>query len=231
MNNENFRLIIWVISVCNLSCRLCGMSNTINQNHEYQMSMEEVDMIVESIKRRNIKIHVIELSGGEPTMWPILKEASEKFKTVCDELTLITNGNTPQKIIDLNLPRWAVSSSQANSTQLDQYKPYNHKIVYNNHQHVVPPEDPIKGVLPASCCVRSHPFTGQEQNSIFYQKGKVYYCCFTNEIKRKVPITDDLVCDFEEDFIIKFSNKDYNKPMCEYCICNSRIFTKISNHS
>lgn len=150
---ENFKLVVWVTSDCTLKCRYCSQKYTMEYHKEYQMTQSEVDYIVSSCKRRGIRFSRVELTGGEPSLWENLEYGVERFKELTDNIFLVTNGNNPDRIIDLKLNDFIVSSSQASSLQLAKYQ--NVKgISYNAHQHKKLPVEPYLDSLPANCCVR-----------------------------------------------------------------------------
>jgi organic radical activating enzyme len=218
-------LVIWVTSDCNLTCKWCDQEHTMRQNAGYQMSMSEVNYIVDSCINRGLRFDIIEITGGEVTLWNNIKKGAEAFRTICDELTLVSNGNNPELILSLNLPWWVVSASQATKEQLSVYKNSDRtdSICYNEHQHKKLTEIPIPGSVPAQCNVRTTPKL-IPQNLIAYIRGSVYYCCNTYQISKKLPLTDDLVCSFDDDFMTKYSDKKYDKAQCAYCHCNGKVW-------
>lgn len=220
----NLRLLIWVTSDCNLDCPLCSHKFTRKQYTKYQMNILEVHSIVNSIKKRGIKIDTIEITGGEPSLWNNLEQGVSLFKEVCNHVTLVTNGNNPPRIINLNLPHWIVSSSQATPEQLRQYKNYN--ITYNSHKHKPLPIQSIPNSLPGECCVRTDCF-GKPQNSLLYLCGKVYYCCNTPALIQRTPLRESLYCDFYDDFVTKFQDKKFYESICSWCICNAKVWKQI----
>jgi len=217
----NLRLVIWVTSDCNLECKWCSQAHARKLSKGYHMSLEEISSIVESAKSRNLRFDVIELTGGEPTVWHHLDRGIKAFKTIADVVTLITNGNEPNKVKALNLNHWYVSNSQATKEQLAQYKNVN--VLNINHKHKKPPLIPYKDSLPAKCCVQYDRF-GVEQNSLTYYMGDVYYCCYAVALSKFVPV--DKVA-FQDDFIKEFSDKAYDKEMCTYCIGNRKIWKQL----
>jgi organic radical activating enzyme len=214
-------MVIWTTSDCTLHCEYCNQGYTIEQNKDYQMSMNEVNYIVDSCKKRDIHFGVIELGGGEPTLWVNLKEGIEKFRSICDEVYLTTNGNNPELVISLGLKAWTVSVSQATKKQLAKYEPYKDRIIFNNHSHHSLPEEPIG--LPGICCVKAFR-DGTPENCLSYICGKVYYCCLAFANTRKAVMSDNIICDFEDDFLTKFSDKTFEEDICNYCVCNAKIF-------
>ena len=224
----NLRLLVWVTSDCNLHCKFCSQTYTREVFKNYQMSMEEVITIVRSLKKRKIHINTIELTGGEPSLWENIEEGVKAFKTVCDTVTLVTNGNAPEKILNLNLKHWIVSASQATKIQMEYYSKHNKMgvIVYNRHLHKQLPTEVIKDSLPANCCVSQDCFN-VPQESFLYISGKVYYCCNAFAISKEVGLNENIECDFEDDFVKKFSNKTFMESVCSYCICNRKVWSKI----
>lgn len=218
--------MIWVTSRCNLHCKLCSQGHTMRSYPEFDMQKKEVDYIVENIKRRHIKIWTIELTGGEASLWDHLEYGVTRFREICDDLTLVTNGNNPERVIALGMRRWIVSSSQANPVQMATYKRINGQIVYNSHRHKRLPESPVPGTLPAVCCVQTDPYRVR-QNNILYLDNKIWYCCNAFALTERVPLSDSIYCGFEEDFISKFKDKRFDETICAMCLCNHRVWNKI----
>lgn len=217
------RFYIWVTSVCNLNCPYCFQKHTIKEHKGYNMSLDEVKYIVKSCGERGLHFDTIEITGGEASLWPNLVEGVELFKTICDEVTLATNGNNPELIKSLGLKTWIVSESQATPEQMEHYKDIRHRLTINSHAHRKNPVVPVKDSLPAACGTVVSP-QGEPQVTFEYLKGKVYYCCDCFAHSEHVNLTDDLVCSFENDFISKFSNKTYDKEICSYCLANAKIW-------
>jgi hypothetical protein len=199
----------------------------MDQHPGYHMSIREIAAIVQSCIVRDLHFDTIELTGGEPSLWKNLEVGVRLFERICDEVTLVTNGNDPDRIIGLNLKRWIVSSSQATREQCKKYIPVRTKVWFNNHEHKPMPQVPFPDSLPASCCVYHDPFTGEPQINLLYLNGKVWFCCNAFALTEKAGVTDDLWCDFEEDFIGKLSARDYNKKICAYCLCNGKIWERL----
>lgn len=224
----NIRLYIWVTSKCNLACPYCSQKYTMSQNKGYEMNLAEVRYIVDSCHERGLHFRTIELTGGEASLWKHLEAGFKQFSTICDTVTMATNGNNPERVIALGMKSWIVSASQASPEQLQKYHTTVPKgrISFNTHKHKKPPSEAMKDVLPAVCCTRVTP-SGEHQVTMEYLRGKVYYCCDAFAHTEYVKVTDDIVCDFEDDFVGKFSNKDYNKEICRYCLCNQRVWNQL----
>lgn len=218
------RMYMWVTSDCNLTCKWCSQKYTMAKNIGYQMPVSEVDYIVDSCIKRGIHFDIIELTGGEATLWENIEYGVKAFSRICDQVTMVTNGNNPELAKSLGLKEWIVSASQANANQLKAYEG-TPNVSYNSHAHKKPPTSPIEDSLPAHCCT-SVTIHGDPQTTMEYIKGKVYYCCDAFAHSEYVDLTDE-VCDFEDDFMNKFKDKKYDKQICRYCLCNSKVWEKL----
>lgn len=223
------RFYIWVTSDCNLKCPYCSQKYTMEQNKGYQMQMEEIDYIVKSCKERGLHFDIIEITGGEASLWNNLEYGVKKFSEICDMVTLATNGNDPERIKALGLKTWIVSESQATAEQMEHYKDLRHRLTINGHAHKKPPDHPVENSLPAACCTRTSP-QGDIQATFEYIRGKVYYCCDAFAHTEYVPENDEIACNFEEDFVGKFSNKDFNQEICRYCLANGKVWGQIPDN-
>lgn len=219
------RLMIWVVSECTLNCKWCSQKYTRCKYDGYQMSMDEIEYIVNSCQRRGLYFDVIELTGGEPSLWKNLEYGVRRFGYICDTVTLVTNGNNPERIKALGLKEWIVSSSQATEEQLNAY--VGTSAQYNSHEHRKPPIEALEEVLPADCCVALTPDGEYPQNLVMYLQGKIYYCCNAYALSEFAGEEAGTVCSFEDDFMILFSDKQYDKQICLYCICNHKVWNKI----
>ena len=224
----NLKLLVWVTSDCNLTCPLCNQFHSMGINLGYHMPLNEVKNLVESCKRRNIHFSVIELIGGEPTLWVNLKEGIKILNEITDDIFFVTNGQNPELVISLGLKHWIVSTSQATKAQWERFKGHTDKIICNVHQHKIVPVNAIPNSIPAVCVVAVDPFNPiQRENGIGYLRGKMYYCNLAFALSDRVPLTDDMWCDLEDDFVTKFSNKTFDKEICKYCLCNGKVWSQI----
>lgn len=213
------RLLIWVTSRRTLKCKHCSQAQTMREDPGYEMSICEVDEIFEQL--RDNPPAVIELTGGEPSLWSHLEYGVRRFSQI-SEVTLVTNGNNPERIKALGLKTWIVSASQASPRQMAAYQ--GTPALYNSHEHKPLPTKPFEGVLPASCCVALSP-EGKPQNNLMYYQGRIYYCCNAHELS--IISGEDNSCDFYNDWRKIFSDKKYDKEICRYCICNHKIWNQL----
>ena len=222
-------LLLWTTSKCNLKCPLCCVKSMQNEMPDYEMSIEEVKHIIQSSKDRNIHYGMIHYGGGEPTIWTHLKEATELFYNsgITKHMTLISNGTNPEAIFEINhmLSCYAISATQINPKQLAIFQQSGHKISYNFGAHRPLLTKPLDGVLPASCC-NLQDYLGNPVNQVMYVNGKVWYCCSAPFLCEMAGRTEDLYCDFDDDFVAKFMNKKYDKEVCRYCFCNNKVWDR-----
>jgi hypothetical protein len=195
------------------------------------MSLPEVKKIVKSCLSRGIRFDIIELTGGEPSLWKNIAKAVPLLNQITESITLVTNGNDPELIMSLGLKGWGVSGNQATDKQIEMFEPVKDKVFINTHPHKKVPSKPIPDSLPADCCVRNdpdrNPFQG-DVNSMMYLRGKVYYCNCAFSLSGKVPLNENTVCDFKDDFVLKYVDKAYDQEMCKYCLCNSKVWNQLA---
>lgn len=223
-------LLIWVTSHCNLKCHLCMVKYSQSLMPDYEMGLEEVIHIINSSKERGFHYDMITLTGGEPTQWTYLKEGVRLFyrSGITDHISLISNGSHPQAIFEISemLSSYAISATQASEYHLQLFRNSGHRIIYNNETHKELPIKPILDTLPARCCNWLDQL-GREVNQVFYVREKVYYCCMVLVESKHEEITEDLCCSFEDDFIQYYKDKRYDKRICQYCLCNEKVWDSL----
>jgi hypothetical protein len=206
------------------------------QTRDYELGLDELNEFIKSSKDRNLHYFNICLTGGEVSLWKHLEEGVQLLREsgICDQLMLITNGNNPERIINISqmLDYWIVSSNLATDEQVRKYLPFSAQIQWNNTKHQKFPEKPLPWLLPAVCCCTQDllpsGFLGLEYNGLLYFNKNVYYCDLAYALKKYAGSEyDDLVCSFADDFISKFKDKQYDKAICSYCLCNRKIWNEL----
>ncbi len=83
-------VLLELTSACNLSCPICFASSQNNKENTF----EPLENLIEKIKwiRENAGPVVLQLSGGEPTIYPYLIELVEKASKLFPAVQLNTNG-------------------------------------------------------------------------------------------------------------------------------------------
>ena len=107
-------MTIWVTSRCNLRCPKCNQQNLLG---DYDMPKEEFLDFVLSSRSRKIHYDTIELTGGEPTLWPHFKSALQLLQStsIADWNTFVTNGRDAVHVASIAktfAPVYGVSESE-----------------------------------------------------------------------------------------------------------------------
>jgi hypothetical protein len=200
--------------------------DVMKMDPDYDMSTIEIREIVSSLERRNIRFDIIEITGGEPTLWSNIRYGVTMFKTVADKVTLVTNGCDPSLVMSLNLPFFGVSASQTTTEQLSKFEPVKDKFFTNDHQHKKPPIKPVPGSLPAKCTL-IHTRAQEKQIMLGYMYRRIYYCCNACALGEIVGVDLATICDFEDDFLEKFKDRKFDRAICSVCLCNSKVWDKV----
>lgn len=225
------RLIFWVTSFCNHDCPYCNQSEVRDKNIGYEMSLNELNNFIISSQTREFHYKVIELTGGEPSLWSHFEEGLRLLSEskIADSITFITNGNNAQKVSEiakLYAPEYYVSIQQATPKQVAIHRESGNTVLWNTNPHKPVPKEPVINSLPAQCAV-GQSFRGERQNGLLYLKGMIYYCC--NAPANMEIVGQDQSCSisFDEDFVSYFSNKLFDKEICSVCLCNHWVWSTV----
>jgi hypothetical protein len=228
-NSISFSLALWVTSLCTLNCPHCNQK-TVRQNlPDYEMSRYELTNFIASCKERGIHFLEIELTGGEPSLWSLLEESIPLLKEIANEVSLITNGNNAEEIVELlnkHSVKYAVSVPQATPEQIAIHSSRGIGVTWNNHIHKPLPICPVENSLPPICSGKVDR-EGRLVKQLFYLNGKVYYCCTAKAGMNILGYDECYVCNFESNFIEKFSTRKDDLPICTVCLCNAKVWESI----
>lgn len=224
----NIHLIIVVTLKCNRSCPLCSQQTVMRSDPEYDMPFSEFQEILESSKRRGIRYATIEITGGEPTMWPWFREGMRLLHSidVADWNTFVTNGNNAEEvsqIANLYSPVYGVSkSSNATSDQVFIHKNRNPGIFFVDHKHKPCPVSFFPNAHPSQCCLDVDR-NGRRVTQLAYYKGNIYHCHNAVHL-----VGEQGAVPFESDFIDHFRKEPRDQEMCGKCLCNSHVWNQVS---
>ena len=226
-------LVLWVTSECNLDCPLCNQRTTRQAHPEYEMSEKELHDFVTSCQRRKIHFSTIELTGGEPTLWPIFDKAIGFLQAsgITDAVTFITNGRNPKNTAETANRHglcYVVSRSQCSENQAAIHKATGVGVVWNNAEHRLPPKAPLGGTLPALCSQRQD-MNGRVIRQLFYLRGTVWYCCMAHANSRIMGDNPDYFCPFEDNFDEVFYSRRDDLPICRVCLCNKSVWDRLGS--
>lgn len=221
-------MILWVTTNCNLHCPNCNQQDTINAFPGYSMEKNEFKCFIYYCQKRDIHFSTIELTGGEPTLWPLFEWALERLRLsgITDDITFITNGNDAArtaKIANRLGIKYTVSVKQAGAKSVDIHVRQGVGAMWIDNEHKPLPTKSVPNSLPASCS-QIHDRSGRAVCQLCYIKGNVYYCCLAHANSIRVGTDPRYVCSFEDDFITYFANRQFNVPICSVCICNEKVW-------
>ena len=66
---------IWPTFRCTLACPDCGAKDGRRCHPDYELSWGQYTRFIDRLREQNIRLGLLDFSGGEPTLWPHLKEA------------------------------------------------------------------------------------------------------------------------------------------------------------
>jgi hypothetical protein len=192
------------------------------------MSLEELDHFILSCKTRNIRFDFIELTGGEPTLWPLFEEGVKKLveSEITERVTFITNGSSPElavRVANQHNLRYVVSKTQATPAQIEYHKNYGVGVSWNTEPHIECPTSLHLENVPASCSQKQSR-EGFVVRELCYDQGKVWYCCTAEANMRRLGVDDPtLCCNFDDDYDTFFKDRKFDRTICGSCLCNSRM--------
>jgi hypothetical protein len=148
---------------------------------------------------------------------------------IADEVAFTTNGRDAGFVAEAarRYANWyVVSAGQATVENLAIHEASGNTVGINRLAHKTPPQKPVPDTLPAQCSIQ-HNFRGEPVNNMAYVDGTVYYCCCA--YPNMEILGDDPVCrcNFNDDFVAKFADKTFDRPICSVCLCNSRVWGKL----
>lgn len=109
--------VVEVTESCNFNCIWCYASSGYSKNH---MSKENLKKILKKLSDAGVK--QITYSGGEPTMYPYLKDAVKMAKEKGFIVHMNTNGYLLTKELALELRKLGLSQVQINIDSIDPKK-------------------------------------------------------------------------------------------------------------
>ena len=85
--------LIYVTLACNLRCPRCFLHDLTAQTRAYMMTWEQYETILRRLREQSVHLRCLQLTGGEPTLWPHLKQAIARAKElgICDHVRVSTN--------------------------------------------------------------------------------------------------------------------------------------------
>jgi GT2 family glycosyltransferase/organic radical activating enzyme len=225
-------MVLWVTSRCNLHCPKCSQHPVMAAHQNYEMDLEELEHFIRSCQQRNLRFTFVELTGGEPTGWPLFELAVKRLvnSRITERVTFITNGSNPElavKVANHHNLHYVVSKTQATPRQITYHEKHGVGVLWNTEPHKSCPSTVQQENLPANCSQRQAR-DGQVVRELAYIQGKVWYCCTAKANMFRVGTEDStLFCDFNEDFDSFFKHRNFDKPVCGVCLCNAKVWERL----
>ena len=210
---------------CNLFCKECIQMPLLKAHPGYEMSLEELrDFIVASEKSHYA--FDFQISGGEPLLWPHLKEGLKMLRAskICHSITMFTNAmdisrfdtETATLIDDIRISKY--SGNHGNIKILKEKYPERVNVVeredfWPNLETLLP------GVLPPRCCARQ----------LWFFKRRIYFCAHCasialrhhHDIEMSLPVRERFLDGL---YALKIKQQQY---VCGYCFHNWALREKI----
>lgn len=219
-------ITFWVTSRCNLNCPKCNQRPAIEEHPNYEMPLEELKAFIASSQQRGIHYAAVELTGGEPTLWPHFAEGLRLLRDsgITDWPTFVTNGRDAEYVALLSQRlgiSYGLSATQATKEQVTTHLTINPNTFVNREPHRQTPAQPIPNSLPAVCVVEVNR-QGRKVLPLAYYKGRIYHCCTARSLRGHVKSVS-----FQEDFLAFFTKEPRNQIMCSQCLCNSKVWSAV----
>lgn len=208
---------VYPVKACTLSCPRCYWRHCGERWKDYKgMTADMFWSICASLLVRKIKLIEMTFSGGEPTLWPHLKEAMAHAKTlgITDRIRIVTNAvdRTEDDYIGADIVQISDYGALNRKEYYELSRSKNFKTIQNKVIHLPWPFhewEKCRNPLPAECNCAMLAFCGD----------RVYPCGFGSTM-------DVGGMSIEEDYYEKFINGDpYNSELCKKCLSNQRLRT------
>lgn len=223
------QLTMFVTTRCNLACPLCSQSAL--RRETWDLSLEELNRVIAVCRKDGLHFRYIEVTGGEPTMWPHFYEGVRRLKEsgIADDITFITNGNNAPLAVGVSklyAPWYFVSLQQATPEQVAYHRANGVRVFWNTEVHRPQPRVPFAGVLPCQCGATTSRW-GERCVSIAYFQGRAYYCCMAPALQAVTGHDAAISTPWESGFMAHFADKQFDRPICAVCMNNNRIWNRL----
>ena len=230
-------ITIRTTTLCNNSCPECSARPWMLNNPNYHTSLDDIRGFIFHTVESGYFFNQILLSGGEPTLWVNLMEASRLLADSKQRITasfkMYTNGSIIESsgtgIIDellryidfIYVTNYGPRNSRARDMVSSKYRD-GRVVVINNNLHFVRPRSPVDSSLPADCgCDAFCLFNGSidlcsPPRTIMYDMGKV---------PEDFPYFSETLGHRYLDRLLTVDK--FNQEFCRYCTANRKVSSKL----
>jgi glycosyltransferase involved in cell wall biosynthesis len=227
---HTWRAMEWhVTAECNMRCRFCSQENIRATHPDYHMTMDQVIEFLDACKRWGLKLNWIGLTGGEPTMWPLLEQACAAIRQsgVSQHTRVLSNCVRHDVIFQLFrkglIDHLYTTSANAYPEGLRQLQTFGPDKVHVDQfsQFKELPREPLPDALPAECnCQR-----------LTYIDGEIWQCAnAANYALRSGRLVEfpQIHCPVTTDWVSHFRTYDrFNTGLCAYCLGNRKVWKQV----
>jgi organic radical activating enzyme len=151
------RMSLYVISACSLACAECIMQYQMKARQAYQMSLEEIQELIDVSSQSRYKFNFT-LTGGEPLLWKNLNQGVRMLResSITNSIQIFSNVThihqvNDQLIDDIDCLRISQYPTNKDNTRILKEK-YPEKVQIAEREEFWPnPETALENVLPARC--------------------------------------------------------------------------------
>ncbi len=220
------KMSLYVTSVCNLECAECIMQHTMQADPKYQMSLEELQALIEYGELSGYQFDFV-LTGGEPLLWKYLPEGLQLLRTsrITKNITMFSNGMFPERVTQpvadaltaIRLSEYLYNADKVK--QLQRLWPRKVSIVERTGFWKNPTEPvPLQIALPVECM----------NPEVMYYNGEVYACPHNLSLAKLSGSTAKLSRSVRQvNFLVGLPGikKDHQhaSEICTWCISNNKI--------
>jgi hypothetical protein len=208
------------------------MQFMMKSDRKYQMSLEEIEHLIEASEQSNYKFDFV-LTGGEPMLWNNLNAGLNLLRKskITNNITMFSNAMFYEKLsketIDL-LTSIRISHYFYNDKHIKEFKQkYPDKVaVVDRVKFWANPDQPISNSLPCECL----------NPEILYYNYHVYACPHSLSIAQHNGSTVPLANKISKNFMhgLKEIKANQAKEICTMCISNKKVrdvVEKVTNTS
>jgi len=219
------QLSIMPVGACNMNCPNCTQTAWRKDFADYQMMLDEVEMICGRIQELGLHFAWAHITGGEPALWENLYEGCRMLRTsgAFDHIEIWSNCKSTKplmRVLDDGLVEHVITQS-ANTYKTGARKlkeKYGNRMnIIDPSAHQVHPAKPLDNALPAEC--------GCNRIEIFNYR--VYPCAnvYSNMKRMGLDVKrSGLWAALEDNWLEVMDSIDrFGMQACRVCLANGKV--------